>query len=272
MTNGRSKKLLLIRPRITNDDWTSKFSFDASSELERKAHDQHWEVTSLLEEDANRTIVERKIGEVNPDFIIHYGHGGFDKLFGQIYPQVDLKDPILECTSSERNVDLLSSAVVSTVSCSSALALGPAAVAANTRSIKAYLGYNVPIYCEYEYSDYFKRAAEAANIALLKGKTFQEAKAEGYQKYTDEINELLRLEDPTFTKYVAVLGLLIDRNHLTLVGDGSAKALAEPEHRPTLWGRSIGPLGVPSALIYQLWKLREKCIRPEVHNKIHPII
>lgn len=272
MTNGELKKgkLLLIRPKIINDDWTSKFSYNASEDLERKALAQGWEVTELECGDANRINVEDRIRNVDPDFIIHYDHGVHNKLFGQDYPN----EAILECTGAKSNVNLLSSAVVSTVSCSSAITLGPAAVAANKRNKKAYLGYNVPIYCEYAYKEHFKRAAEAANTALLEGKTFQEAKTEGYQEYTDEIIKLLALNDPTNTKYIAVLGMLINRNHLTLVGNGSAKALPEPktEHKQTLWGKSIGPLGVPSALLYQLWKLREKYIRPEVHKKIHPII
>jgi hypothetical protein len=271
MTNGQSKKLLLIRPMITNDDWTSKFSHPASADLKEKALAQGWEVTELECDDTNRINVENKIQNVDPDFIIHYDHGGHDKLFGQAYPN----EAILECTGAKSNVNLLSSAVVSTVSCSSALTLGPAAVAKNTRNKKAYLGYNVPIYCEYEYKEYFTRAATAANNALLEGKTFQEAKTKGYQQYTDEIIKLLALNDPTNTKYIAVLGMLIDRDHLTLVGDGSAQAQKpgpQPQHKSTLFGRSIGPLGVPSALLYQLWKLREKYIRPEVHKKIHPII
>lgn len=44
------------------------------------------------------------------------------------------------------------------------------------------------------------------------------------------------------------------------------------EHKPTIAARTIGPYGVPSALLYQLWKLRERYIRPEVHKKLHPLV
>jgi hypothetical protein len=40
----------------------------------------------------------------------------------------------------------------------------------------------------------------------------------------------------------------------------------------TLAARTIGPLGVPKALLHQLWRLRERFIRPEVHRKLHPIV
>jgi hypothetical protein len=36
--------------------------------------------------------------------------------------------------------------------------------------------------------------------------------------------------------------------------------------------RTIGPLGVPKALLHQLWRLRERFIRPEVHRKLHPLV
>lgn len=45
-----------------------------------------------------------------------------------------------------------------------------------------------------------------------------------------------------------------------------------PTPKPSFAARSIGPLGVPTALLHQLWKLREKVIRPEVHKKLHPIV
>jgi hypothetical protein len=264
MTNGQTKKLLLIRPK--HDEFTRRFSYPAS-DLKDKAVREGWQVKELEIDDTNRDNVENNIIDEDPDFIIHYGHGGFDKLCGHE------KEAVLECTGEQSNVGLLSSAVVSTVSCSSALTLGPAAFRASTRNKSAYLGYNMPFGCYYEYFNFFKRAANAANKALLEGKTFQEAKTIGCNQYTTEIGNLLDLNDPT--KYIAALIMYIDRDHLRLVGNGSAQAQrggSAQAHRQTLFGRSIGPVGVPSALLYQLWKLREKYIRPKVHKKIHPII
>jgi len=167
--------------------------------------------------DATRRNVEDEIRNLDPDLIIHYGHGGDDKLFGQF------KEPVLECTVGRENVYLLSSAVVATVSCSSAKILGPEAVRISTRDKKAYLGYVLPMCCVFGYRDYFTRAANAAIYALIEGKDFQTAKDIGYQKYTDEIYDLLDLDDPYVFIFVVPI-MLWDRYVLKVVGDDLAKA------------------------------------------------
>jgi hypothetical protein len=220
MSNNQSKKLLLIRPKIQGDDFTTIFSFPAS-DLKRKAQRKGWHVTELKCNQVDRRIVQDTIIKEKPDFIIHYDHGGTFKLYGQEYTE---RDPSQGVILDSSNIDCLDKAVVSTVSCSSALGLGPSAVAANNRNEKAYLGYAVPMGCEYEFVDYFTRAANAANYALLDGKTFQEAKDIGYRQYTNEINKLLALNDPTFINLLAAIIMLIDRDSLTLVGNGSALA------------------------------------------------
>jgi hypothetical protein len=45
-----------------------------------------------------------------------------------------------------------------------------------------------------------------------------------------------------------------------------------PPPTPSFAARSIGPLGVPAAVVHQLWRLREHFIRPEVHRKLHPLV
>lgn len=46
-----------------------------------------------------------------------------------------------------------------------------------------------------------------------------------------------------------------------------------PPPKPKTFGaRTIGPFGVPSALLHQLWILRERTIRKEVHKKLHPLV
>jgi hypothetical protein len=210
-------KLLLIRPKITDDDFTSRFSHPAS-DLVNTASDLDWDVTELECDGTNRIDVENYIRTGDFDFIIHYDHGETDKLFGQ---NDNVKEPILD----NANVDSLSSTVVSTVSCCSAIDLGKAAVEANTAKKAAYLGYNLPFGCEYLYWQYFQRAANEANIALLEGKTFRQARARGYGQYTLEINNLLALPNLTNPlKFVAAALLWLDRESLTLVGDGSARA------------------------------------------------
>lgn len=36
--------------------------------------------------------------------------------------------------------------------------------------------------------------------------------------------------------------------------------------------RTVGPLGVPAAILRQMWRLRERVIRPAVHRKLHPLV
>ena len=212
-------KLLLIRPKINTDDFTSKFSHPASN-LENIAINLGWDVRMLELDDTNRTEVENLIRNGDNgafDFIIQYGHGESDKLFGQ---RNNVKESIIDTA----NVNMLSWAVVSTVSCSSAIELGPAAVNANTtRNKSAYLGHNLPYGCEYPHWQFFQKAANEANIALLEGKTFMQAKARGYAEYTNQINNLLN-SPPSLTKYIAAALLWLDRESLTVVGKGSARA------------------------------------------------
>lgn len=44
------------------------------------------------------------------------------------------------------------------------------------------------------------------------------------------------------------------------------------DHPPTYIARSIGPFGVPAAMLRLLWRAREKYIRKEVHKKLHPVV
>jgi hypothetical protein len=209
-----TKQLLIIRPKTPGDDWTSKFTFDASCKIASKARQKGWQVTELEGNAANRTMVENCIKKEKPNLIIHYGHGRLDSLWGQ---RDDEKESVLSSGLFDGNVHLLSSSVVSTVSCFSACiwGLGGCAAAAN-KSAKAYMGYDIPICCNFDYQKYFARAANAANYALLEGKTFQEAKDIGYKKYTDEYNKLLALNDPYVQLFVAPF-MLLNRDHLKLI-------------------------------------------------------
>jgi hypothetical protein len=40
----------------------------------------------------------------------------------------------------------------------------------------------------------------------------------------------------------------------------------------SLAARSIGPFGLPAAVVHLLWLARERLIKPEVHKKLHPLV
>jgi hypothetical protein len=258
------KKLLIIRPKVPNDFWTMYTSV-ASEHLKGYAEIFGWTVTELEDglrsPEANRIEVAFRIQNETPDLVIHYGHGWPDRLWGQ---RNNMKESVLSSAFGEENVNLLSSSSVSTVSCFSILDLGKRAVEANTGNKKTYyLGYDIPIYCNYDekYLQYFERAANAANDALIEGKTFQDARDIGYNKYTEESNKLHALKDPYVDAFVTPL-LLLNRDHLKLL---------QSKRSPTLAAR-VPAFGNSIIVKYYLRKLRDKFFSRKAHERLHPLI
>jgi hypothetical protein len=65
------------------------------------------------------------------------------------------------------------------------------------------------------------------------------------------------------------INILMDTNHAL---DAVFEQIVTPPPTKTVAARSIGPFGVPATLLHQLWRLRERFIRPEVHRKLHPLV
>jgi len=204
----KSKKLLIIRPNCPGDTYTTQFSFPSAELVKTKAVAEGWTVTDLQGNNTNRANVESNINTVKPDFVIHYDHGSNFTIYGQnanaITPAID-----------NANVNLLAGRAVSTVSCESATGLGPLAIAS---AAKAYLGYDDLHWVHLWYLDEFKEASNAANNALLEGKTYQEAYDIAFAKYTQKWAEIVGA-DPG-----AAALLLHDRDHLTLLGNPNSRA------------------------------------------------
>jgi hypothetical protein len=204
-----SKKLVIIRPNVPGDNYTAAFSYNAAELVKTKAVAEGWTVTDLTANNTNKANVELTINNVKPDFIIHYDHGSSYTLYGQSSNTIT---PAINST----NVDLLSKRAVSTVSCESAIGLGPLAI--SSAETKAYLGYDELHWVHLWYLDKFTEAANAANYALLEGKTYQQAYDIAIQKYTEKYNELVPID-------TSAAGLMLhDRDHLRLLGNPSAKA------------------------------------------------
>lgn len=204
-----SKKLLIIRPNVPGDNYTAAFSYNAAEQVKAKAIAEGWTVTDLAANNANRANVEQKINDIKPDFIIHYDHGSSYTLYGQ-------NSNTITAAIDSGNVALLSKRAVSTVSCESASGLGPLAV--SSAETKAYMGYDELHWVHLWYLDKFTEAANAANYALLEGKTYQQAYDLAIQKYTEKYNELAGVD-------ASAAGLMLhDRDHLQLLGNPNAKA------------------------------------------------
>ena len=213
------KKLLIIRPVIPNDDFTIRFSDPACGSVTAEALAQGWQVTELRGNAANRANVQNSIQNDNPDLIIHYDHGGNDKLVGQ---KNNTREAVLDSSGQNPNVGLLTHAMVSTVSCSSAFSFGYHAINACTLNEKAYLGYRWPICCVFDYVDYFTRAANEANYALLQGETFGRAKERGDQQYDQELAALGQINDLYVKLFVRPI-MWWDKTVFTLLGGPQAK-------------------------------------------------
>ena len=204
-----TRNLLIIRPKFPNDLYTNLFSFPAAELVKKKAIDESWNVTDLAINDANRANVTQKINSGAFDFIIHYDHGGDFVMCGQ-------NNNLFENAIDSNNVDLLKGRAASTVSCDTAIGLGPLAITTGTR---AYLGYRDLHWVWFSWTSQFTEAANSANYALLEGKTFQEAYNIAYAKHTQMYNQILAANDVP-----AASSMKHNQDVLTLLGGPNAKA------------------------------------------------
>jgi len=205
-----TKNLLIIRPKFPNDGYTGGFSFQACELVKSKAIAEGWTVTDLQINDANRAKVTQVINNTPVDFVIHYDHGGDFVMCGQ-------NNNLFENAIDNNNVNLLKGKAASTVSCDTAIGLGPLAV---TSGARGYLGYHDLHWVYFAWTGQFTEASNAANYALLEGKTFQEAFNIAYAVYTQKYQQILSGGDS-----LAAAAMLHNRNCLTLLGDPNAKAV-----------------------------------------------
>ncbi len=203
-----SKKLLIIRSSVPGDKYTTYFSFLCGEKAKEKAVAEGWTVTDLQANNTNRATVEQTIRDFKPDFIMHFDHGSQYTIYGQD------KNAIVAVLDAA-NSNLFEGRAVSTVSCESALGLGPLAV---DSSAKVYLGYDDLHWVHLWYISDFIEASNAANYALLEGKTFQQAYDLAIAKYNEKYDKLVTLD-------TTAAGLMLeDRDRLIIVGDAAAKA------------------------------------------------
>jgi hypothetical protein len=205
-----TKNLLIIRPKFPNDNYTGLFSFQACELVKSKALAEGWNVTDLQINDANRANVTQTINTKPFDFVIHYDHGGDFVMCGQ-------NNNLFENAIDNNNVDLLKGKAASTVSCDTAIGLGPLAI---TSGARAYLGYHDLHWVYFAWTAQFTEASNTANYTLLEGKTFQEAFNTAYTVYTQKYQQILNGGDS-----IAAAAMLHNRDCLTMLGDPNAKAI-----------------------------------------------
>ncbi len=234
----KKKKLLLIRPRITGDAYTEIGSYNWAGEVKQKAVDEGWDVLDLSINNATREKIEEALNDFNPTMIIHYDHGSSFTLWGQ---ESNASEPGID----ELNVDEAAGTVISTVSCQSASGLGPAAI---SEGVKSYIGYTENHAFVMGRDAEFGTASNAANFALLEGKTTQEAFDIGWAAYDALVDNLLAMDDDFSAAWA-----MHDRDCLALLGDVNAKGYTK---EPALHCIKGGPdsvllckIGLPNSSI-----------------------
>ena len=200
--------LLIIRSQLPNDGFTG-YSFVAAETVKSAAIAAGWTVTDLQKNNANRTNVNNTINNGAFDLILHYDHGSDYAMYGQDNNQI-------EAIIDNNDVSLLNGKAASTVSCDTAVGLGPLAI---TTGARAYLGYSDLNWVYYAWTSQFAAAANAANLALLQGQTFQQAYNAALPVFNQNYQYILAQGDT-----VAAAALLHNRNCFTLLGDPNAVA------------------------------------------------
>lgn len=213
-----TRKLLLIRPlRLDRPEEVGLNK--VADALVKKAKDAHWDVTDLKGNSATPNNIQNNIKNWKPDFVVYYGHSSNSNIPGQENDQ-------LKTAISASNVSLLSNITASITACHTMISVGDPAIKAGAIG---YLGYNVSFLGLFGqlYDHDFTEAANAANIALLNGEKYSEAKDKGFNRwkqfYTDLKNYLKTHPnvkiDPTIPP-----GLLANANGLDYLGDPNAVA------------------------------------------------
>lgn len=214
----RPGKLLLIRPLLPKNEYTELDEYTDGSnvwagKVKLKAVDEGWTVIDLNANEATREKIENAINTERPDLIMHYDHGAHFTLFGQ---KNDTPEPGLD----ESNIKIAFERIVSTVSCKSALGLGPTAIG---EGVTSYLGYTTEHMFWTSFVGPFSEAANAANYALLECKTTQEAFDAGWAAHDQLYNYLL--EEASRGNYGATFAApyaLYNRDGFTLLGSPRA--------------------------------------------------
>jgi hypothetical protein len=217
-----TRKLLLIRPLRPGHPEEVEINKVADA-LVVKANDAHWEVTDLKGNSATPNNIENTIKNWKPDFVVYYGHSYGSNIPGQENNQ-------LKVAISANNVSLLSNITASITACHTMNSVGIPAINANAIG---YLGYKVSFTFGWGQlvGHDFEEATNIANIALLNGEKYSEAKDKGYKrwkKFHDDLANFMKNNpddirvkkmDPTIPG-----GILANANGLDYVGNSNAVA------------------------------------------------
>ena len=230
-----SKQVLIIYPDLPQDYFISKISFPAARRVAIKAKEENWMVTILKGNNANRIKVTSQLQHPFLPFVLHFDHGDQNAISGQ---NNNNKEVVIDNT----NVDKLQGKSLSTYSCKSACTNGIGSLAIS-KGGRAYLGYSDLYWVwfgeNYCLCDFFINAANAANFALLEGKSFGQACQIGKDahyiaaSFLLQLCDIIRLYIPSSDELddliddleTAAACLEWDGDKLTILGDPKEQAI-----------------------------------------------
>ena len=166
-----SQSALITRPE---HDKITKYLSEWNDEIIAEAKKRGVPMKDLAGEKATRAEFEKFLNKQNPSLIFLNGHGDSETVKGH------KDEPLVKCNDNEA---VLKHKVIYALSCDSAAKLGVSAVEKGT---KAYIGYTEPFSfltnknkeCrpkDDELANVFKEASNQVSLALLRGKSPQEA-------------------------------------------------------------------------------------------------
>ncbi|NQU83095.1 MAG: hypothetical protein HQ536_00125 [Parcubacteria group bacterium] len=185
-----SKIFLIARP---NHDTTTRYLSAWSEKIIELANKKGIQILDLKKDKANVKELESRISKMQPLFIVFNGHGSSDCITGH-----DNKDLI----RVGDNEELLDGKMIYTVSCKSAMQLGPKSIKAGALS---YIGYIEDFVFFYDYSKLahpledkiaklFLEPSNQVAISLIKGNTAGEASRRSKEFSKRNIQKLLTSE------------------------------------------------------------------------------
>ncbi|MBI4146795.1 hypothetical protein HY489_05660 [Candidatus Woesearchaeota archaeon] len=166
-----SQNAIITRPE---HDKITKYLSEWNKEVITEAKKKGILMKDLAADKANRTEFEKFLTKQNPSFVFLNGHGDAETVKGH------KDEPLVKCGDNE---EVLKDKVVYALSCDSASKLGASAIKKGT---KAYIGYTEPFSfltnknkeCrpkDDELANVFKEASNQVALALLNGKTAEDA-------------------------------------------------------------------------------------------------
>ena len=213
-----TRKVVVICPKRPNHDEETEM-YAIANEFIGIANQENWDVKPLIGNDASQANILDALNNWNADWLVYFGHSLNTYIPGQSNNQ-------LQFAITPLNANVLSNRTASVTACSTLLNLGQAAVNSNC---VAYLGYKgfFSLWWGGSVTQDFRSATNAANVALLKGCLYKDAKQTGWDAWNAIwINwSNLAASNPQISPLMTA-DMLANRDNLDFLGN--PKAVARP--------------------------------------------